>query len=209
MASPENSAGQVIHTIKDRLSRAQTIRNTFGQPETAAESFGKALFSADTSIGRSSEAVIDQQKAEELEARSTSIRNWLIDHAPTYDEEPSFRIDDESGWAYRGIGFQVGADDITKPSSLSAKHLLCVTEVSPHDPTVHVALDITEEYPENRFSLDLGFFNVNINVEENPRKQPILIYRSEDKPFREMPEDDAVIIEDLLTRVSNHLAQEG
>ena len=200
MANLENVAGRAIHNIDDRLTKAQIVRDSVGKPVSAEERLLRAITGAETPIARS-EAVIEPQIAGELLTRATSIRNWLIDHAPTYEEEPSSRVDDETGWAYNQGGFEISADNTTKPSSLSTAYLLSITEGSPHYPSAEVWFSVVED---NQYNLSIRFFKTPERVQGQVRHE----YTSFDKTFGEMPEDDGVIVEDLLTRVSTHLAQE-
>lgn len=204
MARPESEVEQAIYSIRDRLTKAQIIKNALGRPQDAIETFLGKLKSTDTPIARRSEAIVSAKRAQQIEHSADDIRNWMINHAPTYDEEPSFRVEDESGWGYRDSGFQISADDITKPSSLESHYLLSITEISPHDSAVSVWFAVLGG---KRYNLELRFFAEPITEERLARERALLEYRSDDKAFGDMPEDDSIIIADLLKRVSSHLTQ--
>lgn len=210
MANLENDAGRAIQAIRDRLTRAQTVRETFGHPQSAEERLLGTMIGADTPIARSSESIISPEPADKIERSADGVRTWMTAHAPTYDEQPSFRVEDESGWGYRGGGFEISADDITKPSSLANYYLLSISETSPYEPTADIWFSVTKDNGDRNYNLEVKFFATsNLRGQERGRERILREYRSDNKPFREMPEDDAIIVEDLLERVTTHLAQEA
>lgn len=136
--------------------------------------------------------------------RTEKARDWLIKNAPTYEQEPRARVADESGWAYLGKRFQLTADDITKPSSLEAPFLLSVTEIS----SIHYSqADVwfaVSGYNFSGYNLELKFFD----IADQRREKIVREYISDNNPFEEMPEDDAIIIDDLIERTIAHLIEQ-
>lgn len=202
MANPESAAGNTIHTLRDRLQRAQGVKDYFKGSQSAAEKLFQVFSTTDTPFARS-EIIASPEQTQKIINDSNSIRTWVIEHAATYAEEPSSRVDDEEGWAYTGEGFMMSADDTTKPSNLSTKFLLSIFEISPHDPFADLWFSVVECVGGNKYTLNIDFHQ----NDKIGQKKVYQSYISEEKSFREMPEDDATIIGDLLTRVSNHLAK--
>lgn len=197
MTNAENAAGRTIRNIHDRLTKTRIFKNVAGRPLTAKEKLLKAIISPETPIARS-EIFIPPEKAQALLSSANNVRTWIISHAATYTEEPNSRVDDEEGWSYNQGGFEMSADDATKPSSLSSVFLLSITETSPHDPSVEVWFSIVQD---NKYNLEIRYFK----TPERKQGEVIDTYISDDKSVEEMAENDGVIIEDLLIRVSAHL----
>lgn len=200
MANPENAAGKIIHVIHDRLQKAQVFKDAFTQPQSPEEALlARIIGRNDTPIARTTESIVSPDRAQGIVARTEVIRNWIITNAPPYDEEPGSQVDDEEGWAYIGGGFDMTADDITKPSSLNTQYLLSIVDnTSLYEPLTDVWFAAVED---NKYNLAIHFFGEERKILHE--------YGSYERPFEEMPEDDAVIIEDLLVRATAHLAEQS
>ncbi len=202
MISPERSALTVISTIRDRLERMKIFKDTVARPLSSQEVLLASIFQTDTPVGRTSESITLENRVEGIKDKVANIRNWLTEHAPRYEEQPSARVWDEEGWAYEDGGFQISADNVTKPSNLSTKFLLSIFEVLPLDPPVNLWFSVIEDAGEQKYNLELSF------LEEDGEPDKNIEYISNKKSFEKMPEEDAVIIEDLLTRVTDHLTEQ-
>ncbi len=204
MVNPESAAGKIIHNIHERLQKAQAARNTFVGPKSAEERLLAAITGANTPIARTTESVISPERARGIVTRTEVVRNWIVNNAPSYDEEPSSRVDDEEGWAYNGGGFEISADDVTKPSSLVTPFLLSITESpSIHEPIADIWFSVLNG---NEYALSIRFFRQNDTL----RRRGILHeYISNQGSFEEMPEDDAIIIEDVIGRTIRHLTDQA
>ena len=178
MANPESAAERVIHNIRNRLQRAQVVHDTLVGTQSAKERLLAAINRANTPIARTTESVISPERARGIVTRTEFVRDWIVNNAPSYDEDPSSRVDDEEGWAYNGGGFEISADDITKPSTLETPFLLSITE----SPSIH---------------------------EQNGQRGIPLEYTSNQRSFEEMPEDDAIIVEDITDRVTAYLTAQN
>lgn len=196
MSSPESEARKTIHSIQDRLKKEQIIRHNLAPPKSIEEKRFEYYFRTDAPIARSSENIVTGKRVQKLASDAENIRNWVINHAASYFEQPSYRTEDEEGWVYVGGGFQINANNVTKPSSIP-DYLLCVCEEeSVHNSSVSIFFSLIEGAKENNYSLDIDYNNLR------------LLYRSFKKPLEGMPEEDAIVIEDLLTRVKTHLEEQ-
>lgn len=202
MINPESEVGKVIHSVRDRLNDTATFRSAFGFPKESREKrLLDAIFPRNTSIARSNEVIIPPERADEIERKADVVRNWLMTNgAPN---------EDRNGFMYRGFvrdGLTVKAgDDTNMASTGDVEVLLTVLETSPHDPSVKVYFDVIVKNLRKTYNLHISFY-----ANPNPgNERAVYRYHSGQKPFREMPEDDAVIVEDLLSRVDSQLTQES
>lgn len=202
MANPESIAGRTIHGIQDRLQKAQKVRDYFVGPQSAEERLLAAITGANTPIARTTEFIISPDRVQSIVAKAELVRDWIMNHAPSYYEEPNSQREDEAGWTYTRGGFDMSADDITKPSSVETIFPLTIAETSPYEPTAQVWFSIQEDH---RYNLEIRF----MGRDGRGRERILQEYISDLKPFTEMPEEDAVIIEDLLVRVAAHLREQS
>lgn len=204
MAVPEILVAQRISAIHKRLQRAERVKEFLKGFQSAEDRILATLMGNDTPIAKTTETIALPAQTQNMSHKAQQVRDWLMKHAPTYEEKPSARVDDESGWAFIGERFEMSADDITQPSSLEQPFLLSVTEISSiHYPQADVWFAVAGD-DFSKYNLRLKFFD----KADQHRERIVQEYISDDKSFEEMPEDDAIIVGDLIERTIAHLTEQ-